>query len=83
MRWHKLGALGQIRLVQRRDPGEIVGGNLEFGLEPGEFGLGLPEQGAVAGGHGPIGGGRREQAENRTEDQDEQGTSHGWALAWK
>jgi hypothetical protein len=78
----EFGALRQVSRMQRGNTGEVLGGNLEFELKPGELGLCLSEQGAVAGGHGPIRGSGGAETEDGAEEQDDQSPFHGWEAAW-
>jgi hypothetical protein len=78
----EFSASRQVSLMKSRYTGEFFGGKFEFELEPGELRLILAEHRAVARGHGPIGGCCGEEAEGGTQDQDDQGTSHGFEIAW-
>jgi hypothetical protein len=78
----EFSASRQVSLVKSRNAGEFFGGKFEFELEPGELRLILAEHRTVARRHGPIGGCCGQEAEGGTQDHDDQGTSHGFEVAW-
>jgi hypothetical protein len=77
----EFGAPWQVSLVKRQNLREVLGRDLELGLQPCELRLFLLEQGPVPGGHRPVGGAGAKNGEDGTEQQDDQGTSHQSVLA--